>query len=173
MGAIAAPPPAAAPPGGSGATPQKSLTVAPGVLLVQTLGTSMWPALRTGDLIFGHPFRAGETPAPGTVLVVEGPHGLMAHRLQRCSGRPGRRRFLLAGDLSGLDFPFREAQVRGVAEAVYRKAIGFLDIPPAPGLGPIGRRVVTRLAKLWEWLEAHRASSLLGESGESDGPLLQ
>jgi hypothetical protein len=60
-----------------------------------------------------------------------------------------------------------------VAEVIYRKNSGFLDIPPSPGLGPIGRRLVTGLARLWEWLEAHRASPLLGESGESDGRLLQ
>ncbi len=132
----------------------------------------MWPALRSGDLVFGHPFRTGESLTAGTVLVVEGPDGLMAHRLQRVVGRPGKRRFVLAGDLRDPDFPFREEQVRGVAEVIYRKDHGFLDIPPAPGLGPIGRRLVTRLAQLWEWLEAHRASSQPGESSESDGRLL-
>jgi len=148
--------------------PPESLTVSSGVMLVQTRGTSMWPALRSGDLVFGHPFRPSETTAPGTVLVVEGPHGLMAHRLTLCRGRPGSRRFLLAGDLSGPDFPFREEQVRGVAEAIYRKGIGFLDIPPAPGLGPIGRRLVARLARLWEWLEGHRAAP----TGDSSTRLL-
>jgi hypothetical protein len=152
-------------------SPAQSLTVSPGVMLVETIGTSMWPALRSGDLVFGHPFRPGETPPPGTVLVVEGPEGLIAHRLQRCRGRPGNRRFLLAGDLSGPDFPFGEAQVRGVAEFIYRrptpagmpelplKGAGFLDIPPSPGLGPIGRRLVVRLALLWQWLEGHRGDS--------------
>ncbi len=132
-------------------------------MLVETIGTSMWPALRSGDLVFGHPFRAGESPPPGTILVMEGPDGLIAHRLLRCRGRPGERRFLLAGDLSGPDFPFREHQVRGVAEAIYRKGIGFLDVPPSPGLGPIGRRLVVRLALLWQWLEGHRPSP--GDSG--------
>jgi hypothetical protein len=136
--------------------PAESLTVSPGVMLVETTGTSMWPALRGGDLVFGHPFRAGECPRPGTVLVVEGPHGLTAHRLERCRGRAGRRRFLLAGDLSGPDFPFHEHEMRGVAEVLYRKGIGFLEIPSSPGLGPIGRRLVRRLAQLWEWLERHR-----------------
>jgi hypothetical protein len=146
----------------------RALSVTPGVMLVEAVGTSMWPALRSGDLVFGHPFRPSETATPGTVLVVAGPYGLMAHRLTRCPGRPGKRRFLLAGDLSGPDFPFREEQVRGVAEVIYRKGIGFLDIPPAPGLGPIGRRLVAKIARLWEWLEGRRAAP----SGDSSARLL-
>src|SRR5581483_6595996 len=133
---------------------------APGVMLVQSVGTSMWPALRSGDLVFGHSFRTGETIAPGSVLVVEGPNGLMAHRLEACRTRRGQRWFLLSGDLGGPDFPVREAHVRGVAEALYRRGSGFLPIPDRLALGPVGRRVVRRLALMWEWLEAHRGAQV-------------
>ena len=124
-------------------------------MLVQTTGTSMWPALRTGDLLFGHPLGAGRSFFTlGSVLVVQGPHGLIAHRLVRVAGRTPARRFFLAGDLSGPDLPFAEAEIRGVARARYRKGEGFRDLPPALGLGPLGQRLLTPIARLYNWAHA-------------------
>lgn len=140
-------------------TTPSGLLVTEGLLLVRTEGTSMWPALRTGDLLFGHQLGAGERPLQGTVLVAEGPGGLMAHRLDRVRGQGLRERFYLAGDLSGPDVPLPRSDIRGVAAAIYRAGSGFLDIPPPLGLGPLGRRLVARLAWAWAWAQRRRSES--------------
>jgi signal peptidase I len=44
-------------------------------------GGSMAPILHDGDRLLAAPFRSGETPREGAVVIVHGPTGLVAHRL--------------------------------------------------------------------------------------------
>jgi hypothetical protein len=44
-------------------------------------GGSMAPVLRDGDRLLAAPFRSGETPREGAVVITSGPAGLVAHRL--------------------------------------------------------------------------------------------
>ena len=119
-----------------------------GAFLGRTYGISMWPALRPGDLLFGHPLAQGERPPPGAVLVAEGPHGLIAHRLQRLTGTGASQRFFLSGDLSGADFPLPRSAIEAVATALYRARSGFMDVPGPLPHGPVSRRMVNRLLSL-------------------------
>ena len=116
-----------------------------GQLLGRTYGVSMWPALRPGDLLFGHALEPTERPLVGSVLVAEGPRGLVAHRLVRITSRGASEQFLLAGDLSGPDFPLPRKAVHSVAVAIHRAGIGFIDVPGALAHGPIGRPVVNAI----------------------------
>jgi hypothetical protein len=100
----------------------------------------MWPALRPGDLLLGHPIGSGEQPAVGTVLVAHGAHGLIAHRLLRLSGQE----VILAGDLTGPDSPFARSDIRGVATRLYRRGAGFRSIPKPLAIGPLSRRILQR-----------------------------
>ncbi len=118
-----------------------------GKLLGQTFGVSMWPALRPGDLLFGHPLAAKERPGPGAVLVARGPRGLIAHRLLRLAGPRAAQRFYLGGDLGGADPPLDRGAILAVASALHRKGVGFADIPGALPLGPLGRTLLDLLVR--------------------------
>ena len=45
----------------------------------------------------------------------------------------------MGGDLSGPDLPIDRSTVVAVASALFRKGVGFRDVPPPIGLGLIGR----------------------------------
>lgn len=111
----------------------------------------MWPALQTGDLLFGRPLRGGERPKPGCVLIAEVGGRLVAHRLERVAGSRRRPRFYLAGDLSGPDGAVSAARVKAVVAVLFRPGVGFFDMPPLQPAGPLGRLVLRRIARVLDW----------------------
>jgi hypothetical protein len=76
---------------------------------------------------------------------------LVAHRVQAVRGRAEQLRIILGGDLSGDDPPRSASEIVGVAQAVYRPGVGFVDLPEAVALNPLGAAVLSRAARLWCW----------------------
>jgi hypothetical protein len=120
--------------------------------VVEIRGGCMWPALREGDLVLMRPQEDSASEIePGRVAIATGPAGLVAHRVQAVQGQAGQLRVTLGGDLSGDDAPRGASEIVGVAQAVYRPGVGFVDLPEPMDLNPLGAAVLARAARLWSW----------------------
>ncbi len=128
----------------------EALLSASGFGLTRTRGACMWPGIREGDLLLFRPLPPGAPLLPwiGQVAVARDGARIVAHRLRRVIGFPGRERFVLAGDLAIPDPPRPRSALVGMVRTIYRPGTGFLDPPPVVDLGPIARAVVVRLARL-------------------------
>jgi hypothetical protein len=112
----------------------------------------MWPALREGDLVLVRRSEdLGKPIEPGQVAVAHGPSGLVAHRVREVRDLAGRPRIVLGGDLSANDPPREASEIVGIAQAVYRPGVGFVDLPLPVELNPLGAAVLARAARLWSW----------------------
>jgi hypothetical protein len=120
--------------------------------VVEVRGGCMWPALREGDLVLMRPTEQLEGPIErGQVAVAQGASGLVAHRVRAVLGGASRPRIVLGGDLSANDPPRGASEIVGVAQAVYRPGVGFVDLPIPVELNPLGAAVLARAARLWSW----------------------
>jgi len=119
---------------------------------VEIRGGCMWPALREGDWVLMRRSDArGGRIEPGQVAVAHGPSGFVAHRVRELLEHPNGTRIVLGGDLSADDPPREASEIVGVAEAVYRPGVGFVDLPDPVELNPLGAAVLARAARLWTW----------------------
>lgn len=119
----------------------------------------MWPGLREGDRLIFSPLGRDELRGlAGQIGVARSPQGLVAHRIRRVFGLPGRERLVLGGDLSP-DDPVRDrSEILGVAKALYRPGQGFVDLPGPLDVGPAGGAVLRLGGRLWTWAQRRAAT---------------
>lgn len=89
------------------------------ILRFRALGGSMWPAIRSGDLVFIAPEHDYE---PGDIVLVEKGGQWLLHRLLRIVGSPDEDWLILKGDaLDTADQPCPPSAVLGVAYGLERE----------------------------------------------------
>jgi signal peptidase I len=83
-------------------------------IIVKAEGTSMYPSVKPGSVVFIEPFKDGTAPLTGEIIAWKRESGLVVHRLISSYIQKGRRYFVTRGDSSlAADDPVPYEQLAG------------------------------------------------------------
>lgn len=120
-------------------------------LKIKTLGSSMFPVLRTGDRIIVAPERDFNV---GDLLVFKQDDQMVCHRFVKIFEKDGIKYFQTRGDsFFGLDEPVTAGQILGKVVRIERENLSFprrvlLLLYPALKFGKVNAFVISALVKI-------------------------